>query len=519
MRPQVGLAPRIGWETGRNTHARGGVAWVRVPDGGEPNGAQDVAHMKQDGPGEAWPRIQSRLRAELGEDVFVSWFGRVEVDQLSDGVLHLSVATRFLQKWLRSHYYEQVLGVCRSEYSDAIARIEFRVRQPQLCAIDQVDAAAAVRAARPALAPMSRPDTPPALPLRTACGGLDGSPLDPRYTFDSFVMGGSNRLAHAAAQEVAASPLGVQGFNPLFLHSTVGMGKTHLLHAIAWRIKQTRADARVLYLTAERFMTGFVAALKARDAIAFKDQLRQIDVLLIDDMEFLQGPTIQQEFCHTLNSLIDGGRQVLIAADRPPMQLDKLDSRMRSRLGGGLVAEIGAMDYELRRKILAQRADEAMNERATLAIPGVVLDYLAERLTEGGRELEGAVNRLRAVHQLTGQSITLETAEHIVRDLMRGIEPKRVRIDDILRTVSKHYGVNRNDLLGVRRNRSIVRPRQVGMYLAKILTQRSLPEIGRRFGNRDHTTVLHAIRKIEQLMQGDPSLREEVELLKKLLND
>jgi chromosomal replication initiator protein len=236
-------------------------------------------------------------------------------------------------------------------------------------------------------------------------------------------------------------------------------------------------------------------------------------------MEFLQGPTIQQEFCHTLNSLIDGGRQVVVAADRAPTQLDKLDMRMRSRLGGGLVAEIGAMDYDLRHKILSKRAQEACCETRGLAISDTVLAFLAERLTESGRELEGAIHRLRASYQLTDEQVTIEIAEQTVRDLMRGAEPRRVRIDDILRTVSKHYGVNRGDLLSGRRNRSIVRPRQIGMYLAKLLTSRSLPEIGRRFGNRDHTTVLHAIRKIEQLMNDDNQLREEIELLKRLLRD
>ena len=266
-------------------------------------------------------------------------------------------------------------------------------------------------------------------------------------------------------------------------------------------------------------MSGFVQALRARDALAFKEKLRKIDILLIDDMEFLQGPTIQQEFCHTLNSLIDGGRQVVVAADRAPTQLDKLDMRMRSRLGGGLVAEIGSMDYELRHKILLKRAQEACAETRGLNVSDTVLAFLAERLTESGRELEGAVHRLRASYQLTDEPVTIETAEQIVRDLMRGAEPRRVRIDDILRTVSKHYGVNRGDLLSGRRNRSIVRPRQIGMYLAKLLTSRSLPEIGRRFGNRDHTTVLHAIRKIEQLMNDDNQLREEIELLKRLLRD
>jgi chromosomal replication initiator protein len=365
------------------------------------------------------------------------------------------------------------------------------------------------------------PETAPLpLPLRTGYGGFEGSPLDPRLTFASFLVGVSNRLAYAAAQEVASAFSAPQPlFNPLFVHGNVGLGKTHLLHAISWDVKQRKPEAQVLYLTAERFMSGFVQALRARDALAFKEKLRKIDILLIDDMEFLQGPTIQQEFCHTLNSLIDGGRQVVVAADRAPTQLDKLDMRMRSRLGGGLVAEIGPMDYELRHKILERRAAEAAGETKGLEISETVLAFLAERLTESGRELEGAVHRLRASFQLTDEPVTLETAEQIVRDLMRGAEPRRVRIDDILRTVSKHYGVNRGDLLSGRRNRSIVRPRQIGMYLAKLLTSRSLPEIGRRFGNRDHTTVLHAIRKIEQLMNDDTQLREEVELLKRLLRE
>jgi chromosomal replication initiator protein len=455
------------------------------------------------------------LRAELGEDVFASWFRGVEVEQVDGEVVHLTVATRFLRNWLRSHYYDFVLRLSRGEWPN-VERVEFKVRQPHFGAEAPQEAP---RQRRPQ--PVSLPEAAPLpMPLRTGYGGFEGSPLDPRLSFQSFVVGVSNRLAYAAAQEVASAFSAPQPlFNPLFVHGNVGLGKTHLLHAISWDVKQRKPEAQVLYLTAERFMSGFVQALRARDALAFKEKLRKIDILLIDDMEFLQGPTIQQEFCHTLNSLIDGGRQVVVAADRAPTQLDKLDMRMRSRLGGGLVAEIGAMDFELRHKILEKRASEAVVETEGLEIAETVLAFLAERLTESGRELEGAVHRLRASFQLTDEPVTLETAEQIVRDLMRGAEPRRVRIDDILRTVSKHYGVNRGDLLSGRRNRSIVRPRQIGMYLAKLLTSRSLPEIGRRFGNRDHTTVLHAIRKIEQLMNDDTQLREEVELLKRLLRE
>ena len=474
-----------------------------------------MAQQEQCAPSDAWARVKSRLRAELGEDVFASWFRGVEVEEVDDEVVHLTVATRFLRNWLRSHYYDFVLRLSRAEWP-TVQRVEFKVRQPHF----GNDVPKEPRHQRLPLAPVVAEAPPLPLPLRTGYGGFEGSPLDPRLSFTSFVVGASNRLAYAAAQEVASAfstpqPL----FNPLFVHGNVGLGKTHLLHAISWDVKQRKPEAQVLYLTAERFMSGFVQALRARDALAFKEKLRKIDILLIDDMEFLQGPTIQQEFCHTLNSLIDGGRQVVVAADRAPTQLDKLDMRMRSRLGGGLVAEIGAMDYDLRHAILKKRAQEACGETKGLEISETVVAFLSERLTESGRELEGAVHRLRASYQLTDEPVTIETAEQIVRDLIRGAEPRRVRIDDILRTVSKHYGVNRGDLLSGRRNRSIVRPRQIGMYLAKLLTSRSLPEIGRRFGNRDHTTVLHAIRKIEQLMNDDNQLREEIELLKRLLRD
>ncbi|MGK2921747.1 MAG: chromosomal replication initiator protein DnaA [Methyloceanibacter sp.] len=470
---------------------------------------------EQRAPSSAWARVKSRLRGELGEDVYASWFRGVEVEEVDGDIVHLSVATRFLRNWLKTHYYDSVLKQAQGEWPSA-ERVEFTVRQPHFTVEPPKETPCARQAPSPAAT--DRAQLP--MPLRTGYEGFEGSPLDPRLSFASFVVGNSNKLAHAAAKQVAhASSSPLSPFNPLFLHGNVGLGKTHLLHAIAWEVKQQNPEAEVLYLTAERFMSGFVQALRARDALAFKEKLRNIDILVIDDMEFLQGPTIQQEFCHTLNSLIDGGRQVVVAADRAPTHLDKLDMRMRSRLGGGLVAEMKTMDYELRHKILEKRAQEACAETAGLEVSDTVLAFLAERLTESGRELEGAVHRLRASYQLTDEPVTIAGAEQIVRDLMRGTEPRRVRIDDILRTVSKHYGVNRGDLLSGRRNRSIVRPRQIGMYLAKLLTSRSLPEIGRRFGNRDHTTVLHAIRKIEQLMTDDNQLREEIELLKRLLRD
>ena len=465
-----------------------------------------------------WRRVQARLRAELGEDVFTSWFGRVELDSYQAGVVQVSVPTKFLRNWLQSHYAERLTACCGAELA-GVDRVEFRVRQPH-------DAALAERrreqvASKPA-APRIESDRSGDTPRdgRTGWEGFEGSPLESRFTFSSFLVGASNRLAHAAAlqvtEAVADHPL---RYNPLYIHAKVGLGKTHLLHAIAWEVKRLKPNAKLLYLTAERFMYSFADALQSRDSVSFKDKIRAIDILLIDDIEFLQGRTFQQEFCHTLNSLIDGGKQVVVAADCPPMQLESFDARMRSRLSGGLVAEVAPLDYDLRYKILKRRAAEKAEQERGFGIPEPVIEFLASQLTESGRELEGAITRIHAAYQLTSQPISVDSAEQIIGDLIRGKEPRRVKIDDILRVVMKHFGVNRGDLLSSRRNRSIVRPRQIGMYLAKSLTSRSLPEIGRRFGGRDHTTVLHAIRKIESLLQEDPTLKEEVEVLKRLLKE
>jgi chromosomal replication initiator protein len=481
-----------------------------------------------------WRRIQTRLKAELGDDVFTSWFGRVELESYDGRVVQVSVPTKFLRNWLQSHYADKLLACCGTELSGA-AKLEFRVRQPHLAAVDKLKAAPAVReAAAGGARLLPAPAAPVPLrvvsqpqPLsqstrdaRTGLDGFEGSPLDARYTFQSFVVGAPNRLAHAAALQVAEStPDQPLRYNPLYIHARVGMGKTHLLHAIAWEVKSRNPAARVLYLTAERFMYSFADALQTREGPAFKEKLRTIDLLLIDDMEFLQGKTFQQEFCHTLNSLIDGGKQVVVAADCAPLLLESFDARMRSRLSGGLVAELAPLDYELRLKILEKRASEKAVVSQGFDVPSDVLDYLATQLTENGRELEGAITRLHATYQLTGERVTCDAAESTIGDLIRSKEPKRVKIDDILRIVAKHYGVQRGDLLSSRRNQSIVRPRQIGMYLAKTLTSRSLPEIGRRFGGRDHTTVLHAIRKIENLKQQDGLLKDELDSLARMLKD
>jgi len=356
-------------------------------------------------------------------------------------------------------------------------------------------------------------------PVAAVHDALGGSPLDPRLTFETFVVGRSNTLAHAAAKQVAQGRRGdAVMFNPLYIHAGVGLGKTHLLQSLAWA-GNTSTERKVLYLTAEKFMYGFVAALRAQNALAFKDALRTIDVLVIDDLQFLQGKSTQAEFCHTLNALIDAGRQVVIAADRPPADLESLDERVRSRLAGGLVVEMGSLGEELRLEILKCRAAAARHHHPCFDVPAPVLAFIAKAVTHNGRDLEGALNRLLAHSKLTGQPVTLEMAEREVRDLIRPQEPKRVKIEDIQRVVARQYNVSRADLLSSRRTANVVRPRQVAMYLAKTLTLRSLPEIGRRFGGRDHTTVLHAVRKIENLVSTDTALAEEIELLKRQLQE
>ncbi|MGA0561088.1 chromosomal replication initiator protein DnaA [Ancylobacter sp. VNQ12] len=465
-------------------------------------------------PRDAWDRVRRRLRAEIGEEVYSSWFPRLELDGIHAGTVRLSVPTRFLKTWIQQHYVERLVALWQEE--GGTQRVELIVRTAVL---RNPGTPASVRSiAAPAVA-INRPsvEARPVPNVATAEVG-NGSPLDARLTFATYRLGDSNRLAHAAALKVAAAPTGSGPvFNPLYLHAAVGLGKTHLLQAIA--AAGPEHGRRVVYLTAERFMYGFVAALKSQSAIAFKEQLRGIDTLVIDDLQFLQGKSVQQEFCHTLNALMDSGRQVVIAADRPPAELDALEERVRSRLAGGLVVEIAPLDEELRVEILAARIAALSHQHPGFTVPQDVLGFIARNCGQNGRDLDGALNRLLAHNQLTSRAITLEMAETAVRDLVRSTEPKRVRVDDILRIVAKHYNVTRADILSQRRTANVVKPRQIAMYLAKTLTLRSLPEIGRRFGGRDHTTVLHAVRKIEGLVGSDRAMADEVETLKRLVSD
>jgi chromosomal replication initiator protein len=470
---------------------------------------------------ERWLRVKQRLRAEVGEEIFKSWFAAMDLVAVEGDTVRLSVPTRFLKSWVQSHYADKLLACWTAELA-SVRRIDLIHRSAVLR--DDTIKEKVSEPGEPARETKSgafeRGDTRAAqLPAQAAHEALGGSPLDPRLVFDTFAVGRSNTLAHAAARQVALARRGEPVmFNPFYIHAGVGLGKTHLLQSIAWAGNGI-PDRKVLYLTAEKFMYGFVAALKAQTAIAFKEALRGIDVLVIDDLQFLQGKSTQVEFCHTLNALIDAGRQVVIAADRPPSDLESLDDRVRSRLAGGLVVEMGSLEEELRLEILKSRVAAARAHHAGFDVPAPVLAFIAKMITHNGRDLDGALNRLLAHNKLTGLPVTMDMAERAVRDLVRPQEPKRVKIEDIQRVVARQYNVSRADLLSSRRTANVVRPRQIAMYLAKTLTLRSLPEIGRRFGGRDHTTVLHAVRKIENLVGNDNTLAEEIELLKRLLQE
>ena len=452
-----------------------------------------------------WDRVRRRLRAELGEDVFNSWFARVDLEGFGGGIVRLSVPTMFLKGWIKSHYGERLLALWRQE-DPAVRRVDVARRTALRVLADDSAGTDPVKPAPP-------PEEPPV-------DRFAGSPLDPRLTFASFCEGRSNDVACRAARAVAGAPEGsAPAYNPLFIHAGVGLGKTHLLQAIAHQARLLDQSRRARYLTIERFTVQFVAALRDHRSLDFKERLRSIDILLIDDMQFLTGKSVQQEFCHLLNTLLDSGKQVVVAADRPPAELDGIDERVRSRMKGGVVVGLAAPDLAMRRSILESRIAAARDRNPALVIPDVVLDYVAQAVATNGRDLDGALNRLVCRAEFSDAPMTMEIAEMAIADLVGTREPRRIRIEDIQKVVASHYNVSKHDLLSARRTRAIVRPRQIAMYLAKTLTPRSFPEIGKRFGGRDHTTVLHAVRKVEELAAGDEALAQEIELLKRLVQE
>ncbi len=449
---------------------------------------------------ERWERVRAKLRAEFGDAVFNSWLKSLRLESVAGAGIQLAAPTRFMRDWVASRYAEGIRVIWQAEDA-GIKAVEIVVRaRPEPAA----EAPAVADEAAPTALPAA------ASPREEAARGL-GSPLDPRFTFESFVVGRSNELAYAAARRVADSA-DVQ-FNPLFLYGGVGLGKTHLMHAIAWHIRERHPDRRVVYLSSEKFMYQFIRAIRDKDSVGFKQRFRAVDVLMIDDVQFFsRKDSTQEEFFHTFNALVDQKSQIVISADRSPSDLEDVEERIRSRLGWGLVADIHHTDYELRLGILQAKLQRGRVE----AISDKVLEFLAHRITSNVRELEGALNRLTAYAELVGRPVTMELAQEVLQDLLRAND-RRVTIEEIQKKVSQHYNIRLADMHSARRARNVARPRQVAMFLAKQLTTRSLPEIGGKFGGRDHTTVMHAIKRIEELRQLDSTLAEDIDLLRRML--
>ncbi|MDT8329717.1 chromosomal replication initiator protein DnaA [Roseomonas gilardii] len=461
---------------------------------------------------EAWARIRGRLREEIGEIEYRTWMRQMTLAAIEGEEAVVQVPSRFLRDWLRSQYGDRLRALWQAE-NLGVRRVDIRVAPASAPDGAPVDGEAVPRAlpeqARPAEARAT--DARNADPRNADPRNDWAAPLDPRFTFDSFVVGKPNEFAYACARRVAEKPAS-PGFNPLFLYGGVGLGKTHLMHSIAWALREPGLDRSVAYMSAEKFMYRFIAALRSQSTMEFKESLRSVDVLMIDDLQFLIGKdNTQEEFFHTFNALVDAGKQIVVSADKSPSDLSGLEDRLRTRLGCGMVADIHATTYELRISIL-----EAKAQVAGIPVPARVLEYLAHKITSNVRELEGALNRLIAHSGLFGRPVTLESCQEVLHDILRAHD-RRVTIEEIQKRVAEHYNMRLADMSSARRARNVARPRQVAMYLAKQLTSRSLPEIGRKFGNRDHTTVMHAVAKVQELMQQDAGFAEDVELLRRML--
>ncbi len=456
----------------------------------------------------SWSRIRARLQIEVGDVEYRTWLRQIRLGEAEGDEITLLLPTRFLRDWVRSQYGDRLSALWHAEVAE-IRRVELQLdSEPEAGrAVGQEPARGGADDAAPIRMPA---DVIAAEPQVAVARAELAAPLDPRFTFGSFVVGKPNEFAHACARRVAERPSS-PGFNPLFLYGGVGLGKTHLMHAIG--LELTRGGrVSVAYMSAEKFMYRFIAAIRSQSTMEFKEQLRSVDVLMIDDLQFLIGKdNTQEEFFHTFNALVDAGKQIVVSADKSPSDLSGLEDRLRTRLGCGMVADLHATTFELRISIL-----EAKAAASGVAVPPKVLEFLAHKITSNVRELEGALNRMIAHANLFGRPVTLDATQEVLHDILKAHD-RRVTIEEIQRKVAEHWNIRLTDMSSARRARAVARPRQVAMFLAKQLTSRSLPEIGRKFGNRDHTTVMHAVSRVAELMERDTAFAEDVELLRRML--
>jgi len=443
-----------------------------------------------------WVDISKDLRITYGEDTYRSWISKLEFLDTKGGYANFVVPTHFIKDWLLTHFEKKIIKTWQKNNPTI----------KKLCITVKRDATSKkVSGSHQSNSnDLANQDHSKAKPLINN--------LDTRFTFEKFVVGPPNEFAYAAAQAISAAKTVQAGSNPLFLYGGVGLGKTHLMHSIAWKIQKTNTDRKVLYLSAEKFMYQFITALRSNDIMSFKERYRSVDILMVDDVQFMCGKdSTQEEFFHTLNSLIDNNKQIVISADRSPSALENMEERIKSRLGWGLVADIHNTTYELRLGILESKVESSKTN-----VPKDVLEFLARKIVSNVRELEGALNKVLAHTNITGQPINLDSTREILRDLLRSNE-KIITIEDIQRKIADRCNIKFSDMSSNKRSRTVARPRQIAMYISKLLTNHSLANIGRKFGGKDHTTVIHAVKTVEALIEKDKDFAEDIKLLIKIV--
>ena len=452
---------------------------------------------------EIWDRVNEQLQKELGNDAYKNWIQPLSFRDTVNDRLILETHAAFFGNYVDRNFGKRICQIF-TDAGSPVNRIEFKL--PEGTCSGEPHAKSGAKS------PKGGQDTPL---VQVSVGAHGKTALDKRFTFDRFVVGKPNELAHAASRRVAEST--EVSFNPLFLYGGVGLGKTHLMHAIAWETKLRNPSARILYISAEEFTRRFIAALRFKDMLSFKDQFRSVDLLMVDDVQFIaRKESTQDEFFHTFNALIDQSKQIVISGDRSPGEIEGIDERIKSRLQWGLVVDIHPTDYELRLGILQSKAEANREHYPNVVIQDGVMEFLAHRISSNVRVLEGALTRVFAFSELVGRTIDIEMAREVLSDILR-VSQKKVTVEEIIRKVAEHFNLKVSDILSHRRPRNIARPRQIAMYLAKNLTSQSLPDIGRRFGGRDHTPVIHAVKTITNLKETDAAVAEDVELLRRML--
>ena len=444
-----------------------------------------------------WNNVLKKLNNEYGNEIFNSWIKNIKIQSQEGEVVFFTVPTRFIRDWITSHYLDKIIFFLNSENPD-IKRVKINIDNSLSSTTHQIE------------------NNLDSAKLNSFNANNDEWPLDERFKFDKFIVGPSNELAFASAKRLSLSEK--FEFNPLYLYGGVGLGKTHLLHAIAWQIKEENPESKILYLSAERFMFQFIKSLRQKDTMAFKQKFRSVDVLILDDIQFMIGKTsTQEEFFHTFNSLLDLNKKIIISCDRAPSDLNSFDERIKSRLSGGLVADILPASFDLRYSILKKKSEDlVLRSNTSFKVSDEVLVFLAKTVVSNVRELEGALNKVFTFSNILGKEIDVELTRSVLKDLLRSSN-RRITIDEIQNKVSNYYNLKIEDMTSSRRIRSFARPRQVAMYLSKKLTTRSLPEIGRKFGGRDHTTVIHAVKKIEQLKEENSKFDEDINLITQII--